>query len=108
LSPRLQSARRSTSPTKARTFYRGDERGYTDYLTLPTTITAWRGAWRLDRRRSGRTVVDIWGGFRDTARTTPGTGAKLVNVFVIDQTFTSLAALTFIERGQLGWRWPSP
>lgn len=49
----------------------------------------------------GRTVVDIWGGFRDTARTTPWTGDTIVNVWSMTKTVTSLAALTLVERGQL-------
>ena len=52
----------------------------------------------------GKTVVDIWGGFRDTARTTPWTGDTIVNVWSTTKTVTSLAALTLIERGQLDVR----
>ena len=49
----------------------------------------------------GETVVDIWGGFRDEARTTPWTRDTLVNVWSTTKTITNLAMLTLVERGQL-------
>lgn len=49
----------------------------------------------------GRTVVDVWGGFRDTARTTPWTKDTIVNVWSTTKTVTNLAALILVERGQL-------
>jgi CubicO group peptidase (beta-lactamase class C family) len=49
----------------------------------------------------GERVVDIWGGYRDEARTTPWTEDTLVNVWSTTKTVTSLAALTLVERGQL-------
>ena len=49
----------------------------------------------------GETVVDLWGGFRDEARTTPWTRDTLVNVWSTTKTITNLAMLTLVERGQL-------
>ena len=54
----------------------------------------------------GQTVVDIWGGFRDEARTTPWTEDTVVNVWSMTKTVTSLAALVLAERGQLDVRAP--
>ena len=49
----------------------------------------------------GETVVDIWGGFRDTARKVSWTSDTIVNVWSMTKTVTALAALTLVERGQL-------
>jgi CubicO group peptidase (beta-lactamase class C family) len=49
----------------------------------------------------GERVVDIWGGHRDEARTTPWTEDTIVNVWSTTKTVASLAALTLVERGQL-------
>src|SRR3954469_22108116 len=49
----------------------------------------------------GETVVDLWGGFRDEARTTPWTRDTLVNVWSTTKTITNLAMLTLVERGLL-------
>jgi len=49
----------------------------------------------------GETVVDLWGGYRDEARTTPWTRDTLVNVWSTTKTITSLAMLTLVERGLL-------
>jgi CubicO group peptidase (beta-lactamase class C family) len=49
----------------------------------------------------GETVVDLWGGYRDEARTTPWTQDTLVNVWSTTKTVTNLAMLTLVERGQL-------
>jgi CubicO group peptidase (beta-lactamase class C family) len=49
----------------------------------------------------GETVVDVWGGFRDEARTTPWTRDTIVNVWSTTKTITNLAMLTLVERGQL-------
>ena len=54
----------------------------------------------------GRSVVDIWGGFRDPARTTPWTEDTIVNVWSMTKTVTSLAALVLAERGLLDVRAP--
>jgi CubicO group peptidase (beta-lactamase class C family) len=47
----------------------------------------------------GETVVDIWGGFTDVARTNPWTRDTIVNVWSSTKTVTSLAGLMLIDRG---------
>jgi CubicO group peptidase (beta-lactamase class C family) len=49
----------------------------------------------------GRTVVDIWGGWRDEARETPWTEDTITNVWSTTKTVTNLAALMLVDRGQL-------
>ncbi len=47
----------------------------------------------------GETVVDIWGGFTDEARTSAWTRDTIVNVRSSTKTVTSLAGLMLIDRG---------
>ncbi|OMC23234.1 serine hydrolase [Mycobacterium sp. SP-6446] len=47
----------------------------------------------------GESVVDIWGGFTDAARTTAWAKDTIVNVWSSTKTVTSLAALMLIDRG---------
>ena len=47
----------------------------------------------------GETVVDVWGGHADAARTRPWTRDTIVNVWSSTKTVTSLAALMLIDRG---------
>ena len=49
----------------------------------------------------GELAVDLWGGFRDEARTIPWTRDTITNVWSTTKTVTSLAALMLVERGQL-------
>jgi CubicO group peptidase (beta-lactamase class C family) len=49
----------------------------------------------------GETVVDLWGGYRDEARTTPWTQHTLVNVWSTTKTVLNLAALMLVDRGDL-------
>jgi CubicO group peptidase (beta-lactamase class C family) len=49
----------------------------------------------------GDVVVDLWGGFRDEARTTPWTQDTIVNVWSTTKTVLSLAALMLVDRGDL-------
>jgi CubicO group peptidase (beta-lactamase class C family) len=49
----------------------------------------------------GETVVDIWGGYRDEARTTPWTQDTITNVWSTTKCVLSLAALMLVERGEL-------
>jgi CubicO group peptidase (beta-lactamase class C family) len=49
----------------------------------------------------GEIAVDIWGGFRDEARTIGWTADTITNVWSTTKTVTSLAALMLVERGQL-------
>lgn len=47
----------------------------------------------------GETVVDIWGGYADAAKTKPWTEDTIVNVWSSTKTVTALAALMLIDRG---------
>ena len=49
----------------------------------------------------GQLPVDLWGGWRDEARTRPWEQDTIVNVFSTTKTVTSLAMLTLMSRGQL-------
>src|ERR1700722_17980134 len=49
----------------------------------------------------GEIAVDLWGGFRDEARTDPWTRDTITNVWSTTKTVTSLAALMLVDRGQL-------
>ena len=49
----------------------------------------------------GETVVDIWGGHQDAARTRPWAEDTIVNVFSTTKTMTFLVALILADRGQL-------
>jgi len=49
----------------------------------------------------GEIVADLWGGFRDEARTSPWTADTIVNVWSTTKTVTNLAALILIDRGLL-------
>ena len=49
----------------------------------------------------GDVVIDIWGGYRDEARTQPWMSDTITNVWSTTKTVTSLAALMLVDRGQL-------
>jgi CubicO group peptidase (beta-lactamase class C family) len=49
----------------------------------------------------GETLVDVWGGFRDQARTQPWTRDTITNVWSTTKTVTNLAALMLADRGLL-------
>src|SRR6201982_4136060 len=49
----------------------------------------------------GDHVVDVWGGFRDEARTTRGDEHTITNVWSSTKPVTSLAALMLVDRGEL-------
>ena len=49
----------------------------------------------------GETVVDVWGGYRDQARTTPWTQDTIVNVWSTTKCVLALAALVLVDRGEL-------
>ncbi|KUH80068.1 MULTISPECIES: serine hydrolase domain-containing protein [unclassified Mycobacterium] len=49
----------------------------------------------------GESVVDIWGGHADRAKTTPWGRDTIVNFWSCSKTLTALAALMVIDRGQL-------
>ncbi len=49
----------------------------------------------------GETVVDLWGGWTDEARTTPWAADTITNVWSTTKTMTSLAALVLADREEL-------
>jgi len=49
----------------------------------------------------GRTVVDIWGGHTDTARSNPWQRDTLADVFSVGKAFVTLCALVLVHRGLL-------
>jgi CubicO group peptidase (beta-lactamase class C family) len=49
----------------------------------------------------GETVVDLWGGWVDEARTVPWAENTITCVFSTTKTMTSLAALVLVDRGEL-------
>ncbi|GIJ85902.1 hypothetical protein Asppvi_004769 [Aspergillus pseudoviridinutans] len=50
---------------------------------------------------NGETVVDLWGGYADTARTKPWTRDTITPVWSVSKIITNLSALLLIDRGQL-------
>ena len=54
----------------------------------------------------GETVVDIWGGFADEARTRPWKQDTIVNVYSTTKTMTALTALLIADRGELDFDAP--
>jgi CubicO group peptidase (beta-lactamase class C family) len=49
----------------------------------------------------GEVVVDLWGGWKDEARTVPWAENTITCVFSTTKTMTSLAALVLVDRGEL-------
>jgi len=49
----------------------------------------------------GHVAVDLWGGYRDEARTQPWEHDTITNVWSTTKTVTSLAALMLVDRGEL-------
>src|ERR1700734_895463 len=49
----------------------------------------------------GEIAIDLWGGFRDEARTQPWDSDTITNVWSTTKTVTSLAALMLVDRGEL-------
>jgi CubicO group peptidase (beta-lactamase class C family) len=50
---------------------------------------------------NGKTVVDIWGGWADAAKTQPWTGDTLVNIFSVGKGLTSVCAHRLVGQGRL-------
>ncbi|MSR14043.1 MAG: class A beta-lactamase-related serine hydrolase [Gammaproteobacteria bacterium] len=50
---------------------------------------------------NNESVVDLWGGWADTAQTTPWSEHTITNVWSTTKTLTSLAALVLADRGEL-------
>lgn len=54
----------------------------------------------------GETVVDLWGGFADEAKTRPWVEDTIVNVYSTTKTMTALTALLVADRGELDFDAP--
>ncbi|MDB5482432.1 MAG: serine hydrolase [Caulobacteraceae bacterium] len=54
----------------------------------------------------GETVVDLWGGWADEARTKPWEKDTVVNVYSTTKTMTALTALLLADRGELDFDAP--
>ncbi|HTS24742.1 MAG TPA: serine hydrolase domain-containing protein [Bryobacteraceae bacterium] len=54
----------------------------------------------------GETVVDLWGGFADGAKTRPWERDTILNVFSTTKTMTALTALLIADRGELDFDAP--
>ena len=54
----------------------------------------------------GETVVDLWGGFADAAKTRPWERDTIVNVYSTTKTMTALCALILADRGELDFAAP--
>ncbi len=54
----------------------------------------------------GETVVDLWGGFADPAKTRPWERDTIVNVYSTTKTMTALTALLIADRGELDFDAP--
>ena len=54
----------------------------------------------------GETVIDLWGGWADEARTRPWTRDTIVNVYSTTKTMTALTALVLADRGLIDFDAP--
>jgi CubicO group peptidase (beta-lactamase class C family) len=55
---------------------------------------------------NGETVVDVWGGWADAAKTRPWNTDTIVNVYSTTKTMTALTALLIADRGELDFDAP--
>ncbi len=53
--------------------------------------------------RDGEPVVDLWGGFRDRARTRPWTADTLINIYSSTKGFAALCVALLVDRGKLSY-----
>ena len=49
----------------------------------------------------GETIVDLWGGWRDRAKTSPWERDTIVNVYSTTKTMAALTMLLLADRGEL-------
>jgi CubicO group peptidase (beta-lactamase class C family) len=56
--------------------------------------------------KNGETVVDLWGGFADAAKTKPWVGDTIINVYSTTKTMTALTALLLADRGLIDFKAP--
>jgi CubicO group peptidase (beta-lactamase class C family) len=55
---------------------------------------------------NGETVVDLWGGYADAAKTKPWVKDTIVNVYSTTKTMTALTALMLADRGLIDFKAP--
>ena len=51
--------------------------------------------------RNGMLLVDLWGGWADTERSTPWVHDTITTTWSVTKTMTALAALVLVDRGEL-------
>lgn len=56
--------------------------------------------------KDGACVVDLWGGYRDAARTQPWVENTIVNMMSVAKAFTSTAVAMLVERGEVDYDAP--
>ncbi|HEX4533084.1 MAG TPA: serine hydrolase domain-containing protein [Rhizomicrobium sp.] len=56
--------------------------------------------------RNGETVVDLWGGYADAAKTRPWVKDTIINVYSTTKTMTALTALILADRGLIDFAAP--
>jgi CubicO group peptidase (beta-lactamase class C family) len=56
--------------------------------------------------RDGETIVDIWGGYADAAKTKPWVKNTIINVYSTTKTMTALTALLLADRGLIDFKAP--
>ncbi|MBL6851932.1 MAG: beta-lactamase family protein [Alphaproteobacteria bacterium] len=56
--------------------------------------------------KNGETVVDLWGGYADAARTKPWVKDTIINVYSTTKTMTALTALLLADRGLIDFKAP--
>ncbi|HEX7726903.1 MAG TPA: serine hydrolase domain-containing protein [Rhizomicrobium sp.] len=56
--------------------------------------------------KDGETVVDLWGGYADAAKTKPWVKDTIVNVYSTTKTMTALTALILADRGLIDFKAP--
>ncbi len=56
--------------------------------------------------RNGETVVDLWGGYADAAKTKPWVKDTIINVYSTTKTMTALTALLLADRGLIDFDAP--
>src|SRR5690242_14327153 len=54
----------------------------------------------------GKTVVDLWGGYADAAKTKPWVKDTIINVYSTTKTMTALTALLLADRGLIDFKAP--
>ena len=56
--------------------------------------------------KDGETVVDLWGGYADAAKTRPWAKDTIINVYSTTKTMTALTVLMLADRGLIDFKAP--